>query len=40
MEEMDWQVYKLEIARLYLDENKTLANVMKVVEETHGFKKP
>jgi hypothetical protein len=40
MEAVDWQVYKPEIARLYLEENEILANVMKSMEETHGFKKP
>lgn len=36
---MGWLDYKLEIARLYLEEDETLVNMMKIMEETHGFKK-
>jgi hypothetical protein len=37
--EQDWQDYRTEIVRLYLEENMTLAKVIETMEGAHGFKK-
>lgn len=39
MAESDWQDHKLEIARLYLEENKPLKEVMQIMLEIYGFYK-
>lgn len=33
----DWERHKLTITRLYLDENKTLGEVMRIMRDQHGF---
>ncbi|KAJ5802324.1 uncharacterized protein N7503_004774 [Penicillium pulvis] len=37
MDESDWQDHKLEIARLYLEEDRTLKEVMRIMLETYEF---
>lgn len=39
MAESDWQDHKLEIARLYLEEDKPLKTVTQIMLETYGFYK-
>jgi hypothetical protein len=34
---LDWDVHKEELKKLYLDENKELAEIMQLMQERHGF---
>ena len=33
-----WQTHKDTIERLYLDENKTLSDLMHIMDKSYGFK--